>query len=118
VSKQLACRVEDLDLGSALRVDLEQSDGTKHAFAIVRNEDGDVYAIDDTCTHDEVSLSEGEIDGCTIECWAHGSRFDLHTGAPSGPPAITPVNTYPTSVVDGRIFVDVDAPMSPTKENA
>ncbi len=52
------------------------------------------FAINDICTHGEVSLSEGEISGCAVECWLHGSSFDLRTGAPSGPPATTAVATY------------------------
>ena len=48
--------------------------------------DGDVHALDDTCTHADVSLSEGEVDGCTLECWLHGSQFDLRTGEPTGCP--------------------------------
>ena len=49
----------------------------------VRTADGDVHAVDDTCSHANVSLSEGELDGCTLECWLHGSRFDLRTGTPT-----------------------------------
>lgn len=68
-----------------------------------------VHAVDDTCTHAEVSLSEGELDGSdgtdTIECWLHGSRFDLRTGAPSGPPAVTPLTVHHADVEDGTITV-------------
>ena len=74
--------------------------------AVVRIGD-DVYAIGDTCTHADVSLSEGEVEGCTIECWLHGSRFDLRTGQPSGPPATTPVPVYPVSVEGETVFVSV-----------
>jgi 3-phenylpropionate/trans-cinnamate dioxygenase ferredoxin subunit len=50
-------------------------------------------------------LSEGEIDGCTLECWLHGSRFDLRTGEPTGLPAIEPVATFPVEIRDGDIYV-------------
>lgn len=65
--------------------------------AVVRIDD-EVFAVDDVCSHAEVSLSEGEVSGCEIECWLHGSRFDLRTGEPSGPPAIYPVSTYPVTI--------------------
>lgn len=68
--------------------------------AVVRVGD-EVFAVDDICTHAEVSLSEGEVSGCQIECWLHGSRFDLRTGEPSGPPAFEPVKTYPV-LIDGQ----------------
>jgi 3-phenylpropionate/trans-cinnamate dioxygenase ferredoxin subunit len=58
----------------------------------------EVFAVDDHCSHAEVSLSEGEVSGCEIECWLHGSRFDLRTGEPSGPPAFAPISTYPVQI--------------------
>jgi 3-phenylpropionate/trans-cinnamate dioxygenase ferredoxin subunit len=73
--------------------------------AIIRTADGDVHAVDDTCSHANVSLSEGELDGCTLECWLHGSRFDIRTGEPSGPPAIVPINVYPVRVEADEVFV-------------
>ncbi len=63
--------------------------------AVVRDEDGDVHAVDDTCSHANVSLSEGEVDGCTIECWLHGSRFDLRTGEPTVPAGDPPGRRLP-----------------------
>ncbi len=56
--------------------------------------DREVFAVSDTCTHQEVSLSDGEIDGCKIECYLHGAAFDLRTGEQTGPPATAPLNTY------------------------
>jgi len=70
-------------------------DGTP--VAVVRT-GGAVYAVDDACSHAEVSLSEGEVADCQIECWLHGSRFDLRTGEPSGPPAFAPITTYPVQI--------------------
>ena len=78
--------------------------------AVVHTE-GQVFAINDVCSHADVSLSEGEVDGCTLECWLHGSRFDLRTGDPTGLPAITPVAVYAVTVDgegdDAMILVDV-----------
>jgi 3-phenylpropionate/trans-cinnamate dioxygenase ferredoxin subunit len=68
---------------------------------------GELFAINDVCSHGQVSLSEGEVDGCTLECWLHGSRFDLRTGAPLSLPAVDPVPVYPVKVDDGKILVDV-----------
>ena len=73
--------------------------------AIVRTEDGSVHAVDDTCSHANVSLSEGELDGCTLECWLHGSRFDIRTGDPSGPPATVPIAVHTVKIENDEVFV-------------
>ncbi len=75
--------------------------------AIVRAEDGQVYAVDDMCSHANVSLAEGEVEGCTIECWLHGSRFDLRTGEPDSLPATEPIATFPVKIDGGDVFVAV-----------
>ncbi|CAL9389961.1 MULTISPECIES: non-heme iron oxygenase ferredoxin subunit [Streptomyces] len=59
---------------------------------------GEVFAINDICSHANVSLSEGEVEDCHIECWLHGSSFDLRTGKPDGPPATRPVPVYPVKI--------------------
>ena len=74
--------------------------------AIVRS-DGEVYAIHDVCSHANVALSEGEIEGRTLECWLHGSRFDLVTGAPTGLPATQPVPVYPVKIEGDDVYVAV-----------
>ena len=118
VSDQYACAVDDLKPGTAMLANLTREDGGEIPVAIVRSDDGDFYAIDDLCTHGEVSLSEGEVVGCFVECWAHGSRFDLRTGEPADLPAVTPVKTYTVNVVDDRVMVDIDTPRIVQKENA
>ena len=97
----LACAVTDVDDGTAKRVLL---DGVP--VAIVRS-DGEVYAIHDVCSHANVALSEGEIEGQTIECWLHGSRFDLVTGRPTGLPATQPVPVYPVKIDGDSVLVAV-----------
>ena len=82
----------DLPPGSARKVVV---DG--HEVALVHTQ-GTVFAVGDQCSHADVSLSEGEVDGCTLECWLHGSRFDLRTGEPTGLPATVPVPVYPVKV--------------------
>ena len=56
-------------------------------IALVRDEDGGVHAIEDRCSHEDVPLSDGDVEGCTLECWKHGSQFDLRTGRPLQLPA-------------------------------
>ncbi|QMU72015.1 non-heme iron oxygenase ferredoxin subunit [Streptacidiphilus sp. P02-A3a] len=69
--------------------------------------EGEVFAINDICSHANVSLSEGEVDGCSIECWLHGSSFDLRTGKPSGLPATRPVPVYPVKIEGDDVLVSV-----------
>ena len=76
------------------------------AVAVVRTA-GEVFAIHDVCSHANVALSEGEVDDQTIECWLHGSRFDLVTGAPTGLPATKPVPVYPVKIDGDDVLVAV-----------
>ncbi|PZG21725.1 2Fe-2S ferredoxin [Micromonospora craterilacus] len=96
------CAVEDVPKGTAISADV---DGTQ--IALVHGEDEQFYAVHDECSHAAVALSEGEVEGCTLECWLHGSRFDLRTGAPTGLPATEPVPVYPVEVRDGDIYVSL-----------
>jgi 3-phenylpropionate/trans-cinnamate dioxygenase ferredoxin subunit len=97
-----ACAVADVPDDGALRVVI---DGTP--VAIVRSE-GQVYAIYDVCSHAEVPLSEGEVEDATIECWLHGSRFDLNSGKPIGLPATKPVPVYQTKIDGDDVFVRLE----------
>jgi len=101
-----ACALADVATGSALAVTVDDVD-----LAVVRDGD-DVYAIYDECSHAAIPLSEGDVEGCEIECWLHGSRFDLRTGKPSGPPATEPVPTYPIRVEGDDVLVDVSSPQT------
>ncbi|WP_055587862.1 bifunctional 3-phenylpropionate/cinnamic acid dioxygenase ferredoxin subunit [Peterkaempfera griseoplana] len=95
------CALTDLDEDSPKRVEI---DGVP--VAVVRTE-GEVFAINDICSHANVSLSEGEVEDCRIECWLHGSSFDLRTGKPSGLPATKPVPVYPVKTEGDEVFVSV-----------
>ena len=97
--------LEELAPDSARRVEVGGLE-----IAVVRIGD-DVYAIGDTCSHAEVSLSEGwvEPDDCAIECVAHGAMFDLETGEPLSLPATRAVPVYEASVVDGVIVLRLEA---------
>jgi 3-phenylpropionate/trans-cinnamate dioxygenase ferredoxin component len=96
------CSFAELDDGEARRFDV---DGRR--LCVVRIGD-DVYVIGDRCSHADVSLSEGEVEDCAIECPKHGSAFDLRTGAALSLPAVRPVPTYEASVVAGDVLVALD----------
>jgi 3-phenylpropionate/trans-cinnamate dioxygenase ferredoxin subunit len=96
-----ACAVADVTPGTAHRVEVDGLD-----VAIVRDGE-DFYAIEDECSHAAVALSEGDVEGCEIECWMHGSRFDLRTGKPLGPPATEPVPVFPVQIAGDDVLVDL-----------
>mgnify|MGYP006359444149 CR=1 FL=1 len=102
--------LDELASGGSRKVDV---DGV--SVCVVRIDD-DVYAIGDTCSHAEVSLSEGEVsaDDRSIECWKHGSRFDLTTGVPDCLPATQSVPVFVAHVVDGQVVIDVETSGGPT----
>jgi 3-phenylpropionate/trans-cinnamate dioxygenase ferredoxin component len=96
-----ACGVADLKEDGAISVVLGDDE-----IAIVKTE-GEVYAIRDWCSHAAVPLSEGEVDGYTIECWLHGSCFDLRTGRPTAMPATEPVPVYPVKIEGDDVLVSI-----------
>ncbi len=101
-----ACATADVAPGSAIAVAVGGTD-----VAVVRDGD-DFYAVADECSHAAIPLSEGDVEGCEIECWLHGSRFDLRTGKPTGPPATEPVAIYPVKVDGDDVLVDVTSPLN------
>ncbi len=74
--------------GKPIAIDV---DGVAVCVAKVGDE---VFAVADTCTHSEASLSEGEITGTKIECWLHGAEFDLRTGVALTPPATESLKSF------------------------
>ena len=106
-----ACALADVPVGGVTAVDVEGVD-----VAIVRTED-EVFAIRDECSHAAIALSEGDVDtdGCEIECWLHGSRFDLRTGKPTGLPAYEPVAIYPCKIEGDAVVVAVEHPINETE---
>ena len=94
------CPLAAVPEGTAVRVDV----GTEPVCLV--HTEGEVFAIRDVCSHADVPLSEGEVEGTTVECWLHGSRFDLRTGKPIGLPATERVATFRTDVRDGIVYVD------------
>ena len=98
----------------ALRVEVTTPGGDTVPVAVARDSDGELHAVSDICSHQDVSLSEGEVDDCAIECWLHGSRFDLRTGEPTGLPATRPIPVYRLAVEGDDVFVDVSTDGVPT----
>jgi 3-phenylpropionate/trans-cinnamate dioxygenase ferredoxin component len=96
-----ACAVSDLPETGAVGVEVAGV-----PVAVVRT-GGEIFALHDVCSHEEVPLSEGEVYDHTVECWLHGSCFDLRTGKPTGPPATQPVATYPVQIDGADVLVDV-----------
>jgi 3-phenylpropionate/trans-cinnamate dioxygenase ferredoxin subunit len=95
-----ACSVSEVREDEALGLTVGEYD-----VAVARDGD-EFFAVQDLCTHAAVALSEGEVADCTVECWLHGSRFDLRTGKPTGLPATEPVATFPLEVRGDEIFID------------
>jgi 3-phenylpropionate/trans-cinnamate dioxygenase ferredoxin component len=70
---------------------------------------GEVFALDEFCTHEEVSLVDGDIYDHTVECWLHGSCFDIRSGKPTGPPASKPLSTYQVRIDGDDVYVALPA---------
>jgi 3-phenylpropionate/trans-cinnamate dioxygenase ferredoxin subunit len=96
------CSAADIKQGDVIAAEVNGV-----ALAIVHCGDDSFRAVYDECSHAQIALSEGEVDGCTLECWLHGSRFDLTTGEPTGLPATEPVAIYPVEIHDGDIYVSL-----------
>jgi 3-phenylpropionate/trans-cinnamate dioxygenase ferredoxin subunit len=103
------CSSTDVAPDSALKVVV---DGV--AISIVKDSAGKVHALGDTCTHGDISLSEGFVEDDTLECWAHGSKFSLETGKPLNLPAYEPVPVFAVTVIDGDVFVDPNVTIDPS----
>jgi 3-phenylpropionate/trans-cinnamate dioxygenase ferredoxin subunit len=96
-----ACPLAQVPADGALGLEIDGE------FVCLVRTGGEVFALGDTCPHAEVALSEGEVYGHTVECWMHGSRFDVRTGKPTAPPAIEPVPVYPVRVDGDDVYVDL-----------
>lgn len=101
MTAQRVCALSDLVQDEARRVEV---DGV--AIAVVLDSNGEVHAIGNVCTHGDISLSEGFVDGETLECWAHGSAFSLRTGKPLNLPAYEPVPVFAVTVDGDDVLID------------
>jgi 3-phenylpropionate/trans-cinnamate dioxygenase ferredoxin subunit len=90
---------EDIPVGERIVVELG-----RHWVAIF-NVDGQLFAIEDVCPHDDGPLAEGELLECVIECPRHGAKFDIRTGKVLAPPALVDVPTYQVRVEDSEIKI-------------
>jgi 3-phenylpropionate/trans-cinnamate dioxygenase ferredoxin component len=99
------CRLDELAEGE---MRLVEADGRK--IGVFHAGDGELYAIEDRCSHDDGPLAEGEFDAeaCTVECPRHGSLFDVRSGRPKTLPAYVPVETFEARVEDGEVKLEVD----------
>ncbi|MCL2584210.1 MAG: bifunctional 3-phenylpropionate/cinnamic acid dioxygenase ferredoxin subunit [Streptosporangiales bacterium] len=96
------CAADAIPAGEGIRVDGDVP-------VAVFNSGGTLYAIDDTCTHQDASLADGWVEECAVECPLHASCFDLRTGQASGPPARKPVRTHRVVVADGIVYVELSS---------
>ncbi|MEV6654628.1 bifunctional 3-phenylpropionate/cinnamic acid dioxygenase ferredoxin subunit [Streptomyces sp. NPDC051219] len=93
------CHVDDLPPGEAVRL------LTTPPIAVF-NADGELFAVDDTCTHQDASLADGWLEGCFVECPLHAAQFDLRTGEAVCLPARRAVRTHRVQVIEGVIHVE------------
>lgn len=96
-----ACRAEDIRTGEARAVEVGEK------TIAVYNVEGQFFATDDSCTHEEASLADGFVENHLVECPLHGSQFDLRTGEVLSLPAVFPVGVYSTRVENGEVHVDI-----------
>jgi 3-phenylpropionate/trans-cinnamate dioxygenase ferredoxin subunit len=102
VAWERACKLSELADESAVGLEIEGE-----PVCIARSR-GRVHALQDVCSHAEIALSEGDVEDGTVECWLHGSRFDLVSGKPTGLPATRPVPVYAVKVEGDDVYVDID----------
>ena len=102
MSFERACSLAEVPLDEALGVTIGRYD-----VAVARHED-EIFAVSDVCSHADVSLAEGDVEDGTVECWLHGSRFDLRTGKPLSLPAVKPVATFQVVVEGDDVHVKLE----------
>ncbi len=95
-------KIDELEVDTMRKVVVDGEE-----ICLAHAEDGSFYAIGDICTHEEYSLSEGELWGMDVECPAHGSRFNVGTGQVTGLPAVIPARVYPVTLEGDDVFVEI-----------
>jgi len=96
------CSTAEVDPGAGFKVE------TEGLILAVFNLDGEFFVTDDACTHGPGSLSEGYIEGDIVECNFHNGQFNIKTGEVAAPPCMVPIKTYPTTVADGKVFIEIE----------
>jgi nitrite reductase/ring-hydroxylating ferredoxin subunit len=93
-------KTADLPVGESLVVELGRR------WVLIMNVDGELFAVEDMCSHEEFALSEeGSLDGFTLTCNKHGACFDVRTGAVLCPPAMLSIKTFAVRIVEDSIQV-------------
>lgn len=103
MTRERVASLAELRFGKATKVVI---DGTP--IALVRDSSGAVHALGDKCSHGDISLSDGFVEDDSVECWAHGSKFDLNSGEPRNFPAFEPVPVFAVDIEGDDVFVDTD----------
>ncbi|MCG5215013.1 non-heme iron oxygenase ferredoxin subunit [Streptosporangium soli] len=101
MSFEKVCKTSDVPEGGVIGVEVGET-----PVALV-NTGGEIYALHDVCSHAEVKLSEGDVYDGTLECWLHGSCFDIRSGKPTGPPANKPVPVYRVKIDGDDVYVSL-----------
>lgn len=102
MARHLVGKVDEMEVDTMRKVIVDGEE-----ICLAHAEDGNYYAISDICTHEDFSLSEGELWGLDVECPQHGSRFNLATGAVTGLPAVIPARVYPVKVEEDDVYVEI-----------
>ena len=103
MTRELVGTLDSIAPGSAMKVIIDDL-----PIAVVRESSGEIHALGDRCSHGDISLSDGFVEDDTIECWAHGSKFDLETGAPRNFPAFEAVPVFAVEIDGDDVFVNTE----------
>lgn len=95
------CETADVEINAGLQVII----AGYPPLAVFHLENGEFYVTDDTCTHGDASLADGDVDGCEVECPFHAGAFDIKTGEPCGAPCSIPLKIYRSVVIQGKVFL-------------
>lgn len=97
----LAAQLDEIKTGKMLRVTVGGQD------VLLANVDGEIFAVENMCSHEDASLYNGALKGHCVECPLHGSHFDLKTGQPQQEPATDAIRTFPVKIQNNQIWVQV-----------
>ena len=94
-------KLEQIKTGKMLRINVAGQN------ILLANVDGEIFAVEDMCSHEDASLYNGALKGRCVECPLHGSHFDLKTGVPQQEPATEAIKTFNTKVENQQIFIQI-----------
>jgi 3-phenylpropionate/trans-cinnamate dioxygenase ferredoxin subunit len=96
--------LDDIPEGEGIAIDKSVT-GTADDIALLRDDTGTVWALDDTCTHEDASLAEGWVEGGYVECPLHSSKFCLRSGEVQGLPATRNTCPHRVEIRDGEVYL-------------